>query len=478
MQSPPDFNEKQIRTEMDNNNKDESIGMRCREIDSNYLVTSDAGNWCFLDKNEFEQIGKNNVSVDLKKKLQGKNILLDDKNKEQIVMQYRRKYRHLFQGTSLHIIVPTLRCNQACVYCHASVKHQNTDGFDMTYETAEKAVDFIFQSPSKKITIEFQGGEPLLRFDIIKKIIDYSNKLNSDKKKELRFALVTNLILMDNEKLDYCIKNNIGICTSLDGPEKIHDKNRGQYTPLIDKIKWVREELEKKGKKLNALMVATKHSLGNHKEIIDEYVRLGFDYIQLKSLNPLGFAKQRWGEIVISAEEYIDFWRKSMNYIIELNNDKEGIIYESMTKVILERIFGFNSESIFLDLLSPCGAAIGQLVYNYDGSVFSCDEARMLDDDMFKLGNVFDDNYKGVICSDKCSALVASSVNDIYFCDLCAYKPYCGVCPVCNYALYGNVIPKLPEDFRCKVNKAIFDYIFTKVNDQKTKEIFVNWLEN
>ena len=46
-------------------------------------------------------------------------------------------------------------------------------GFDMDKETAKKVVEFIFQSPSKQITIEFQGGEPLLNFEIVKFVVDF-----------------------------------------------------------------------------------------------------------------------------------------------------------------------------------------------------------------------------------------------------------------------------------------------------------------
>ena len=35
------------------------------------------------------------------------------------------------------------------------------DKFDMKYDTIDKAIINVFKSPSKNLTIEFQGGEPL-----------------------------------------------------------------------------------------------------------------------------------------------------------------------------------------------------------------------------------------------------------------------------------------------------------------------------
>jgi uncharacterized protein len=408
-------------------NSDNFILPRFRKLGDQYLITSDGGHWTFSKTPKINNINNNDPAC----------------------TQYQRKYKHLFQGTALHIIVLTLRCNLKCSYCHASVLPTEKQGKDIDEVTLKKTIDFIFQSPADKITIEFQGGEPLLRFDLIKKAIDYAL---SKKGKEVRFALVTNLLLMDDEKLDYLISKKVGICTSLDGPKEVHDQNRGCYDLLTKKIDLVKNKTQ-----LNALMVTTKHSLGKHKEIIDEYVLFGLDKIQIKPLNQLGFAKGRQ-DLSITSEEFIDFWQKSIKYIMELNS--KGVnIKETMTEVILNKIKGFVSDEIYLDLLSPCGAAIGQLAYNYNGNIYSCDEARMLNDDLFLLGNVNKNNYKEILTSDKCCALIASSINDTHFCDLCAYKPYCGLCPVCSYADTNNVIPHLP-DFRCTVHKAMFDFIF------------------
>ncbi|MBU0614981.1 MAG: His-Xaa-Ser system radical SAM maturase HxsB [Nanoarchaeota archaeon] len=452
---------------------DENLGLRVRKVGDNYVATSDAGSWCFLTEQELHAIGKGELSAQLKAKLEDNELIKTEKNQHKIIERYKNKYRHLFQGASLHIMVLTLRCNQKCVYCHAGVCAPSSTDTDMDLETAKKTIDFILESPSNNLTIEFQGGEPLLRYDLIKEIIKYAKSKNTGKK--LHFALVTNLLLMDEEKLKFCIDEGIGVCTSLDGPKEVHDKNRGNYDQLIEKIKLSQKILSSKNRPLDALMVTTKNSLGFHKEIVDEYLKNNFRFIQIKPLNRLGFAVGHWQNIAVSAEEYTSFWKQSMDYILELNLEKGPVIHELLSKLIAEKILNIPSQRIYLDLISPCGAGIGQLAYNYDGKIYSCDEARMLGDSIFMLGDVHKDKYSNLICSDKCCELVASSVNDTQFCDYCAYKPYCGLCPVCNYAQFGTVVADLANDFRCKTLRFIFDYIFEKIKHPKYKEIFLYW---
>ena len=472
-----------------NNNFNESgyliNNYRSKKFGEKFLITTDHGSWVFLDKKDFDFLLKDKVDENEKlfNLLEDKGIVITKNNQEKIKSLLRERYEFLYSGPSLHIIVPTLRCNQKCIYCHASSEPENSRGFDMDKNTTKKVVDFIFQSPSKAITIEFQGGEPLLRFDIIKYIIEYANKLNKEKKKDLRFALVTNLTLMDEEKLDYLIKNNIGICTSLDGPEELHDKNRGlfcsqgSYSFVRRWIKKINEEYNRNGfnnRRVNALITVTKTSLEYMKKIIDEYINLGLKDIHLRFLNNLGDARLIWDKISYSPEEFIDFWKKAVDYILE-KNKAEIFLRERNCMIILQKILT-NKDPNYLEMRSPCGAAIGQLAYSYNGDIFTCDEARMINDDLFKLGNVKKDTFKEIIGSDQTCNVVLSSINDCQICDYCAYKPYCGVCPVCNFAEQGNIIAKIPETSRCKIYKEQFSYIFEKLKDSSNMKIFENWV--
>lgn len=441
---------------------------RTKRFGEKYFVTTDHGSYAILSEEEFKRLKQNNIDKELKEKLEEREVILMDINIDEALRLIRNRNNFLFSGASLHIIVVTLRCNMNCVYCHASSKPANEKGFDMDKETAKKTVDFIFQTPSKGITIEFQGGEPLLNWDVIEYIIEYAQEKNKQAKKSMIITIVTNLIDMDEKKMNYLIEHQISVCTSLDGPKALHDYNRrsiggSNYDHVIKWIKRFGEEYKKRNiedRRPNALVTLTRKSLNHPKEIVNEYVKLGLKDIHLRFLNNLGVAKQVWPKINYSAEEYFDFWEKAVDYIEELKKQGEEI-NERLVSIMVNKI---NSEfdPNYLDLRSPCGAAIGQLAYNHNGDIYACDEARMIGEDLFLLGNVKKEKYKDIVTCDKACAIVLASINDQYMCDDCVYKPYCGLCPVCNYAEQGSVIGKVSQTNRCKIFKKQFDWIITK----------------
>ena len=100
--------------------------------------------------------------------------------------------------------------------------------------------------------------------------------------------------------------------------------------------------------------------------------------------------------------------------------------------------------------------------------------------DMFKLGNVHNDNYKNILSSDNARQLIKVSINDNYaICDSCVYKPWCGLDPIVIYAEQGNIIPKVSDWSRHKLYEFQFDYVFKKlIFDKETRKIFFDWVSN
>lgn len=438
---------------------------RIRKIGEKYFLTTDHGSYCVLTGDELRKLKQNRMDEDLKQKLIEREIILNNDNINEAVRLTKNRYDFLFSGTSLHIIVVTLRCNMNCVYCHASSVPASEKHYDMDKETAEKTVDFIFQSPNNNIRIEFQGGEPLLNWPVVKRIIEYAEEKNKKAKKDMKLTIVTNFTEMDEEKMDYLISHGVDICTSLDGPKELHDYNRiytggSNYDQVVRWIRRFKEEYRKRGitnLKMNALVTLTRKSLDYPWEIVDEYVNLEMDDIHLRFLNNLGIASKAWSRINYTCEEYLDFWKKSVYYIEKLRK-KGNKLQERMVRTM---VFKINEEfdPNYLDLRSPCGAAIGQLVYDYDGRIYTCDEARMIGEDLFMIGDVKKDSYPDVVTCDKACAVVNASINDMYMCNECAYKPYCGICPVINYKEQGNIIGKISQTDRCRIFLEQFDWV-------------------
>ena len=453
---------------------------RYKKLGGRYLLTNDIGDSLFLGEKEFtdfieSRLDKNSL---VHKALNERNFVYSTIDKDAVALKYREKYGHIRRGTSLHIVIPTLRCNHRCIYCHAEARPYTEKGYDMDKETARKVVDTIFESPSPHITIEFQGGEPLLNWDVVVYIIQYASKINRKLKRSLSFVLVSNLTLMTKEMLRLLLRKGVSVCTSLDGPKFIHDRNR----PMIDgrsgyelTTRWIKEVSNIRPGFSSALSTLTNYSLNYPEEIINEYLKFGMFHIPLRPISVLGFAGARRGEIGITAEQFLNFYRYSLDYIIELSFVTEQNITERMAKICLRKIFGLQG-SDYMDMRSPCGAGCGQLAYFYDGSVYTCDEARMLGEDSFKLGNVKLNSYQELMQSSQMKASVFASCLDGLYCDYCVYKPYCGVCPVVNWKECGSIYAKPKSAFMCKIYQGIFDCVFQALQDKSKARILKSWI--
>ncbi|MBI4450897.1 His-Xaa-Ser system radical SAM maturase HxsB [Candidatus Woesearchaeota archaeon] len=439
------------------------------------LISTDHGGWAALSNDERDQVMRGTLSEasPLYAQLEERGIIITDKNAQRISVMMQRKYGHLYTGTSLHVLDVTKRCNHGCPYCHSAVVGETAKGYDMDEDTCKKAVDFMFQTTAPSFTIEFQGGEPLLNWHIIQYATEYAEKKSAETGKKVSFALVTNLSKMDYDILDYCIKHEYGLCTSLDGPERVHNKNRTYFggNSYSSVVKWIKE-IQSRNYPINALMVATKYSLQFPEEIVDEYFKLGLPGIKLRHLDNIGFAQATRNLIGYEAEEYVQFWQRAMERVVYHNKQRRFV--ERMSQIILGKMHGVWVN--YSDFESPCGSVIGQMAYSYNGGIYTCDEGRMFD--VFKLGEVGKDTYKGILTSGKSCAMIAASTNVSLYCDTCVFKPWCGVCPVMNYADTGNLVSIIPQDFRHKIAYATFTYMFDKLlNSEIHRKVFMQWLE-
>jgi His-Xaa-Ser system radical SAM maturase HxsB len=438
------------------------------KLGSKCLIANEYGNYVILSKEEYLKYTSQKPDKALFAKLEANDIIITKANRQRAINRYRDSKKQIFQGTSLHIIIPTRRCNLSCIYCHSPIAGANELQYDMQKKTAEKTVDFIFQSPAKNITIEYQGGEPLLNFNIIKETVLYAKKLAKSKRKLLKFTIVTNLAAMDEEKMLFLLKQEVWPCISLDGPKKLQDKNRPNSYKYIQK--WAPLLQKKTNGMLSGICIITRESLKYSKEILEAYKQFGFKKIWIQPFHALGSAKKNYARISYTAKDYIAFWKKTITHIIE-----KKIPLQEISSTFLLRKLIKKENPLYVDLQSPCGAVINQLAYEYDGSIYSCDEGRMVDSDIFKVGSV-DMKYTDVVKSPESCSIIGMSVNDLLFCCKCAFKPFCGVCPVIAFASNKTPIPK-PDNFECKILKAQFTFLLEKYYENPDyRRIFEEWI--
>lgn len=464
---------------------------RFRELGERVVVTSIEGEWIVLTNEEFRAFVHGDVdpTSDLHRRLTERNLVRASFDARRAAEVYRRRKRFVHYGPNLHLMVVTLRCNETCVYCHASRANLDAVHTDMTIEIAERTVDLILRTTSPHVTIEFQGGEPLVNFPVVQHVVEYATQKNRGLGKQLEFTMVSNLSLMDETKLAWLLANRVQICTSIDGPKGLHDKQRklptlsahDAATPWIARINDAYRDagLDTTLYHVEALLTTTKETLVRWREVVDEYVALGCRALFLRPVDPFGFAEKTRRIVEYPREEYLAYYRRAVDYIIELN--RKGVeILERYAAIFLTKILTGDDPN-FLDIRSPGGAGIGQLAYNYDGIIYSSDEGRMLGamgDPTFAIGDVRTSRYRDVVGHPTIRAMaIASNLEGQPDCVDCPYVPYCGTQPEHNHKTLGTMMGRMRESSMCAVHKGIQDYLFEKLAtaDAETLEILRRW---
>ena len=449
-----------------------------------YLLTNELGFFCYVDADTFNNLMEEKYTlipdsiIEILKKRMFIYDISDVLFIEKASKEYRKTKQYLFAGTCLHIFVLTNGCNMNCVYCQAQDENHTTKGM-MSFQIAEKAVEIALQSPAYSLNFEFQGGEPLLNYPVIKHIIEYTEKCKNDK--DISYSIVTNTLAISEEMVNFFLQYNVSVSTSLDGDMVLHNNNRprrdgrGTFDLVTNNI----ELMKQKGLSVSAIQTTTRMSLDRSRQIVDTYLEEGLNVVFIRPLTPLGFAKEHWNEIGYSADEFITFYKKTLQYIIKVNTEGKDI-REGHAILFLSKILGHMSEN-YMELRSPCGAGIGQVAYYYDGRIFTCDEARMLGEmgyDTFQIGNVTDATYQSLM-DNRCNKVTCQSsiIESLPQCCDCVYHPYCGVCPVVNMASNGSVFAREANTYRCQIYKGMLDIIFDQIHQNSNgMSVFKKWI--
>jgi His-Xaa-Ser system radical SAM maturase HxsB len=451
------------------------------------LVVNDVGEPAFLDRETFQRfVGKRLGRSDPEyRQLKRKHFLLDSDSSvplELLATKYRTKKSFLDGFTGLHMFVVTLRCDHTCRYCQVSRVSLDRERFDMSEATAARAIDLMFQVPSPRLKVEFQGGEPLLAFHRLRFIVEEIERRNVSEGRDVQFVVATNLAPLEDSMLGFLRDHRILISTSLDGPASIHNANRPRpgrdsYELAVRNIDQARAALGHD--QVSAIMTTTLRSLESPREIVDEYVKLGFDSIFLRPISPYGFAVRTGEAWRYESDQFLAFYKTALAHIVELNRRGHDLV-EVYAQILLTRILTPFATG-YVDLQSPAGAGLAAVAYNYDGDVYASDEARMLaemGDTSFRLGNVHRDGYRRIFGGPALQALAESSVLETMpGCADCAFLPYCGADPIFHHTTQGDVVGHRPTSAFCARNMEILRHLFEGLrgNDPFIRELFMSW---
>ena len=122
-------------------------------------------------------------------------------------------------------------CNLNCSYCFASQGKYHGERAIMSYEVGKQALDFLMDHSGKRrnLEVDFFGGEPLMNWDVVKRLVQYARSVEKERGKNFRFTLTTNGMLIDDDVIDFANREMSNVVLSLDGRKEIHDRTRVDY---------------------------------------------------------------------------------------------------------------------------------------------------------------------------------------------------------------------------------------------------------
>ena len=158
----------------------------------------------------------------------------------EVAQQFRRAPGEV-KALCLHV---AHTCNLNCSYCFASQGKYHGDRALMSFEVGKRALDFLVENSGAHVNLEvdFFGGEPLMNWDVVKRLVAYARSIEAEKHKRFRFTLTTNGVLVDDEVIDFCNREMYNVVMSIDGRPQVHDRfrvdyqGRGSYGDIVPKF--------------------------------------------------------------------------------------------------------------------------------------------------------------------------------------------------------------------------------------------------
>lgn len=333
-------------------------------------------------------------------------------------------------------------CNLNCSYCFAAQGKYQGERALMSFEVGKRALDFLIENSGnrKNLEVDFFGGEPLMNFDVVKRLVEYARSIEKKHNKNFRFTLTTNGVLIDDDVIDFCNREMNNVVLSLDGRKEVHDrlrkdyKGNGSYDLIVPKFQ---EFVEKRGDKSYYIRGTYTHKNTDFTNDIFHMADLGFKEL---SMEPV---------VCAPGEEYA------------LTEDDLPVLfeqYEILAKEMLKRDSenrGFTFYHYMIDLsngpciykrISGCGSGTEYLAVTPWGELFPCHQ--FVGDEKYSMGNIYD----GVTNTKMRDRFKKFNVYSRPECADCWAKLYCsGGCAANAYHAAGDILGVY--DYGCKLFK-------------------------
>ena len=354
------------------------------------------------------------------------NKLFSEDKYEELAYEFKNN-SNVIKALCLHV---AHTCNLNCSYCFASQGKYKGDRALMSFETGKRAFDFLIENSGTRhnLEVDFFGGEPLMNWDVVVKLVEYARSIEKQHNKNFRFTLTTNGVLLDDEKIDFLNENMSNVVLSLDGRPEIHDhfrkdySGKGSYDAIVPKFKRL---VEKRGGKNYYMRGTFTHNNVDFTNDIFHMADLGFKELSMEPVvcppgDPYALTKEDLPKLF---EQY-EILAKEM-----LKRKKEGN--------------GFTFYHYMLDLkngpciykrITGCGSGTEYMAVTPWGELFPCHQ--FVGDEKYSLGNIWD-GVKNTAVQDefrKCNAYARPECKD------CWARLYCsGGCAANAYHATGSI---------------------------------------
>lgn len=448
---------------------------RFREVAGSTLITNETGQFHLYDRKIIERLFDKSISDEEVRALRDQSVLIAPEEEWKyfsLLSQIKKNVARESARLNYLIVIPTLRCDLSCSYCQVSRADINAKGYDWDSETIERFRSFLAKHGSNGMKIEFQGGEPSLRPDLIQTVVDIADELFEN----VEFVICTNLTNITEEFGKVISNEKISLSTSIDGPKSSMTLNRTSSDVIsdnvLDNVKKIIKEFGHS--KISALPTITEDQIDAPEKLIDHYRDIGFNTIFLRPVNYQGFARKSFKELSHAINRWNGFYSAAMQYILELS--KSTYFEEFYTGELVRKIFADKSSG-FVDYKSPAKYAQNYCVIDFDGKIYPTDESRMLS--RTRQVDLCIGDLETGLNKEKIDDLNQSAIHHVHEdCIHCAYMPFCGIDIIDDMSRYARFdLPKNSTWF-CNRHIFLFDFIFEKVINWETDwlKLFNSWI--
>lgn len=275
-------------------------------------------------------------------------------------------------------------CNLKCEYCFASQGNFHGEKCLMPLEVGKRALEFLCQNSGHRVNLEvdFFGGEPLMNFPVVEKLVKYGRELEKEYNKHFRFTITTNGVLLNDKNIKFINENMSNVVLSLDGRKSVNDKMRktlsdkGSYDIIVPKFKKLVEGRGDKDYYIRGTF--TNQNLDFSEDILNFYNE-GFKKVSIEPVvtDPNEYYALREEHLQKVLDEYEKF---SKDYIDILKKDDKFMFFHFMIDL--------SQGPCIIKKCSGCGAGNEYMAVTPQGDLFPCHQ--FVGEPEFKLGNVFD----------------------------------------------------------------------------------------